>query len=141
MERIVVAAKAGSDQPWLAEAAAELASQTGGAHVDVVSADGLDIEAFSTIPRSELQEATRQAAEGLAERLRGLGVDASAHAVQGPVVRSVLLFAEDVDADVIVCGASRRAGLAQRLLGTVPIELIQRARRPVLVITPPGGRS
>ena len=39
MERIVVAAKAGSDQPWLADAAVELAQQTGAA-VSVVSVDG-----------------------------------------------------------------------------------------------------
>jgi hypothetical protein len=47
VERIVVAAKAGAEQPWLAEAAADLAAQSG-AVVDVVSADDLDIEAFST---------------------------------------------------------------------------------------------
>ncbi len=39
MERIVVAAKAGSDQPWLADAAAELAHQTGAA-VSVEPDDG-----------------------------------------------------------------------------------------------------
>ena len=37
MQRIVVAAKAGADQPWLADAAAELAQDTGAA-VSVVSA-------------------------------------------------------------------------------------------------------
>ena len=37
MQRIVVAAKAGADQPWVAEAAAHLAAQTG-AKVNVVSA-------------------------------------------------------------------------------------------------------
>jgi hypothetical protein len=52
MRRIVVAAKAGADQPWLADAAAELAQQTGAA-VSVVSLDGLDVEALSPTPRSE----------------------------------------------------------------------------------------
>jgi nucleotide-binding universal stress UspA family protein len=142
VQRIVVAAKAGADQPWLAEAAAQLATQAGsGAVVDVVSADGLDMEAFSTVPRSALAEEPRQAAEAIAEQIRAHGVEASAHSLQGPVVRSVLLFAEDRDADVIVCGGSTRGAIAQRLLGTVPIELIRRSRRPVLVITPPAGRS
>ena len=43
MQRIVVAAKAGEDEPWLADAAASLAEQTG-ASVSVVSVDGLDVE-------------------------------------------------------------------------------------------------
>jgi nucleotide-binding universal stress UspA family protein len=62
--------------------------------------------------------------------------------LHGPVVRSVLLFAEDRDADLIVCGATTRGAVASRLLGNTPIELIRRARRPVLVVTPPtGGKS
>ena len=46
-------------------------------------------------------------------------------------MRSVLLFAEDRDADLIVCGATTRGPVARRLLGNVPIELIA-ARAPAL---------
>ena len=140
MRRIVVAAKAGADQPWLAQAAAELAAQQE-AVIDVVSADGVDIEAFSTVPREEAEGPPRDAAEAMAEQVRAAGGRAEAHVLHGPVVRSVLLFAEHRDADLIVAGASTRGRVAQRLLGTVPMELIRRARRPVLVITPPGGRN
>ena len=55
------------------------------------------------------------------------------------MVRSVLLFAEHRDADLIVAGATSRGPVASRLLGNTPIEMIRRARRPVLVVTPPGG--
>ena len=140
MERIVVAAKAGSEQPWLANATAELAGQSK-AVVDVVSADGIDMEAFSTVPRAEAAKPAEQAAKTMAEQIRAEGIEATAHTLHGPVVRSVLLFAEDRDADLIVCGASTRGRVARRVLGEVPIELIRRARRPVLVVTPPGGRS
>jgi nucleotide-binding universal stress UspA family protein len=140
VERIVVAAKAGSDQPWLADAAAELAGQYGAA-VDVVSADGLDVEALSTVPRSEVAEPARRAAEAVAERIRAAGPQAEAHTLSGPVVRSVLLFAEERDADLIVCGGSTRGPVARRLLGDNSIQLIRRARRPVLVISPPGKGS
>ena len=136
MERSVVAAKAGGDQPWLADAAAQLARENG-ARVDVVSADGLEMEALSTVPRSELAEGARRAAEATAERIRAAGVEAVPHTLPGAVVRSILLFAEEHDADLIVCGAAARGPLAQRLLGTVPVELIRRSRRPVLVVTPP----
>ena len=132
----MVAAKAGSDQPWLADAAAELAGQSGG-KVDVVSADGIDLEAFSTLPRSEAAEPARRTAEAIAERIRAAGAEATAHTLSGQVVRSVLLFAEEHDADVIVCGGSTRGAVARRLLGDHSLQLIRRSRRPVLVITPP----
>ena len=138
MRRIVVAAKAGTDQPWLARAAAELAQQSG-AEVDVVSADGVDVETFSTIPREEAAGPAREAAETMAEQVRAQGVEAEPHTLHGPVVRSVLLFAEHRDADLIVAGATSRGPVASRLLGNTPIEMIRRARRPVLVVTPPGG--
>jgi nucleotide-binding universal stress UspA family protein len=140
VRRIVVAAKAGTDQPWLARAAAELARQSGAA-VDVVSADGVDVETFSTVPRSEAAGPARDAAEAMAGQVRAEGVEAEPHTLHGPVARSVLLFAEQHDADLIVAGATSRGPVASRLLGSVPIELIRRARRPVLVVTPPGGSN
>ena len=135
MQRIVVAAKAGSDQPWLADAAAELAQQTG-AEVSVVSLDGLDVEALSPTPRSEFREPAESAVQGFVERLRAAGVEAEGDVRSGAVTPGVLLYAEEKDADVIVCGASTKGRVARRVLGSVPVELIQRARRPVLVISP-----
>ena len=135
MRHIVVAAKAGSDQPWLADAAAELAHQTG-ASVSVVSVDGLDVEALSTAPRSEFQEPAQRAVDGFLERLRAAGVEADGEVRPGRVTRGVLLFAEEKEADIIVVGSSTKGKVARKVLGSVPVELIQRARRPVLVITP-----
>jgi nucleotide-binding universal stress UspA family protein len=135
MQRIVVAAKAGADQPWLADAAAELAQQTG-AQVFVVSVDGLDVEALSPTPRSEFREAAEQAVQGFVERLREAGVEAEGEVRPGLVTRGVLLLAEEKDADVIVVGASTKGRVARRVLGSVPVELIKRSRRPVLVIGP-----
>jgi nucleotide-binding universal stress UspA family protein len=135
MQHIVVAAKAGADQPWLADAAAELAEQTGAA-ISVVSLDGLDVEALSPTPRSEFQEQAQAAVDGFVERLRAAGVQAEGQVRSGQVTAGILLYAEEKDADVIVVGASTKGKVARRLLGSVPVELIRRARRPVLVITP-----
>jgi nucleotide-binding universal stress UspA family protein len=135
MRRIVVAAKAGADQPWLADAAAELAHQTGAA-VSVVSLDGLDVEALSPTPRSEFQEQAQATVNDLVERIRAAGVEAEGEVRPGLVTRGVLLYAEEKEADVVVVGASTKGRVARRVLGSVPVELIQRARRPVLVITP-----
>ncbi len=135
MQRIVVAAKAGADQPWLADAAAELSEQTGAA-VSVVSLDGIEMEALSPTPRSEFQELAKTSVDGFLERLRAAGVQAEGDVRSGDVTRGILLYAEEKDADVIVCGGSTKGRVARRVLGSVPVELIRRARRPVLVITP-----
>jgi nucleotide-binding universal stress UspA family protein len=137
MERIVVAAKAGADQPWVADAAAQLAEQTG-ASIDVVSVDGVDVEMLSPLPRSEYQENARQSAEKIAARIREHGIEANAETRSGKVVAAILLFAEERDADVIVVGASTLGRVARKVLGDVPLELVQRSRRPVLVVSSPG---
>ena len=139
MKRIVVAAKAGADQPWLADAAATLAEEIG-AEVAVVSLDGLELEALSTIPRAEVARAAETSATRMAERIARVGVRATAEHRAGPVVRGVLVFAEEHEADLIVVGATSRGRVASRMLGTVTTRLVERSRRPVLVITPPPER-
>ena len=54
-------------------------------------------------------------------------------------MRGVLVFAEEQEADLIVVGATSRGRVARRFLGNVTTRLIERSRRPVLVITPPHG--
>ena len=134
MERIVVAVKAGADQPWVADAAAELAQQTG-ADAAVVSIDGVDLEALSPLPRSEYQQSARESAERIAAQIREHGVDANAETRSGKVVPGILLFAEETNADMIVVGASSRGKVARKILGDVPLELVERSRRPVLVVS------
>ncbi len=136
MKRIVVGAKAGTDQPWLADAAADLAEQLG-ADVAVLSLDGLELEALSTVPRSELAKGAESAAREVTERIAARGIAATAANRSGPVVRGILVFAEEQEADLIVVGATTRGRVARRVLGNVPTRLIERSRRPVLVITPP----
>jgi nucleotide-binding universal stress UspA family protein len=133
MERIVVAAKAGVEQPWVADAAAELSHQTG-ASIAVVSVDGVEMEALSPLPREEYARSARESAEALAAQIRERGADASAEVRPGRVVPGILLFAEEHDADLIMVGASTLGRVARRVLGDVPLELVQRSRRPVMVI-------
>jgi nucleotide-binding universal stress UspA family protein len=137
MERIVVAAKAGADQPWVADAAAQLAKQTG-AKVSVVSVDGVDVEMLSPLPRSEYEEQARESAEKIAAQITEQGVETTADVRHGKVVAGILLFAEERDADVILVGASTLGRVARRILGDVPLELVQRSRRPVLVVSASG---
>jgi nucleotide-binding universal stress UspA family protein len=136
MQRIVMAVKPGSPSHWLADAAAEIAGESG-AGVAVIALDGIELEALSPTPRSAHQASGREAVDTAVARLKEQGVAATGEARSGPVVRGVLLFAEELDADLIVTGGTTRGKLASRVLGSVPLELISRSRRPVLVITPP----
>jgi nucleotide-binding universal stress UspA family protein len=127
MKRIVMAAKAGTEPTWLADATAELAEQT----------DELDVEALSPTPRSEFSRLAQEAVDAAVARLAERGVAATGEVRSGPVTRGILVFAEERDADLIVCGSSTKGTLARRVLGSVPMELVTRSRRPVLVVTPP----
>jgi nucleotide-binding universal stress UspA family protein len=133
---IVVAAKPRTDQEWLADAAVEVALQAG-AKAAVVSVDGVELEALAPAPRAEYAEAARTSAEAVAERIRAAGVETTAESRPGAVVRGILLYAEEQDADLIVVGATSRGRVAQRLLGAVPLDLVGRSRRPVLVVSAP----
>src|SRR5215207_1690525 len=139
MKRIVAAAKAGADQPWLADAAADLAEEIG-ADVAVVSFDGLELEALSTLPRDELAKGAEAAARQVAERIGRAGVPVRSEHRAGPVVRGVLVFAEEQEADLIVVGATTCGPVARRTLGSGTTRLVERSRRPVLVITRPPPR-
>ena len=140
MRTIVVAAKSGADEPWVADTAASLAGQTG-ASARVVSLDDVDVAALSPTPRSVTADKARESAEKMAERLREQGVEATADVRPGKIVRGILMYAEEVEADLIVVGASRLGPVARRLLGDVPLELVQRSRRPVMVVSPPSEKE
>ncbi len=139
MKRIVLAANAEAEQPWVADAVAQLARETG-ADVAVVSADELETEMLSTLPRDVLRERAATAARRAAERLQAAGVPATQHVAAGPAFTAIIDFANAQDADLIVVGSSTRGRLAERILGSTPLALVQRASRPVMIVTEPDRR-
>jgi nucleotide-binding universal stress UspA family protein len=103
--------------------------------------DGVDMEALSPVPREESQRSALESAEAIASRVRERGVPAHADVRPGLVVPGILLYAEERDADLILVGGSTRGRVARRVLGDVPLELVQRARRPVMVVAAPGEEA
>jgi nucleotide-binding universal stress UspA family protein len=136
LRTIVYAVNAATDQPWAAEAAAQLARETG-ARVAVVSVDELETEMLSTLPRTEVQRFADEAATRAVERLRQDGVEATKTVLAGRAIEQIMAFADEQDADLIVVASTTRSRVAARLLGSVPLSLVQRSRRPVLVVTEP----
>jgi nucleotide-binding universal stress UspA family protein len=136
VKRIVLAANAEAEQPWVADAVAQLARETG-ADVAVMCADELETEMLSTLPRDVPRDRAERAAVKAEERLRAAGVEASHHVMAGPALQAILDFADQQQADLIVVGSSTRSRVAQRILGSTPLALVQRSSRPVMVVTEP----
>ncbi|MEU7901707.1 universal stress protein [Actinoplanes sp. NPDC049118] len=134
--RIVLATKPGVDQPWITDAVARLARQTG-ASVAVVAVDHVELERFSPAPRTVFVQGAREAAETAAQRLTAEGIEAVAAVRSGRTLEGIMAFADEQVADLIVVGASTRPAVAERLLGSVPLELVKKSTRPVMVVTHP----
>ena len=137
MKRILVVATAGVDEPWLAQPVAQLAEETG-AEVTVLVVDDIESQRLTAVPRAEAIGQAQATLQRLTERLAEAGVAADPVARAGPAVETAIDFANEIDADLIVVGASRRHGVVKRLLGSLPLDLVQRSGRQVLVVTEPG---
>jgi len=133
---IVVAANPEQDQPWVADSVANLAKQTG-ATVAVVAVDEVELERLAAVPRSVFTQKAEQAAAAMARRLGERGVAATHTVLPGRPLPGIMKFADEQNADLIVVGSSSRPAVAERLLGSVPLDLIKKSSRPVLVITHP----
>ena len=135
---IVLAANPEADQPWVADAVAALAKQTG-ATVAVVGVDELELERFAAVPREVFAEPAAAAVSAAVERLAGHDITATRSVLSGRAVERILDFAQEQQADLIVVGGSTRPALAARLLGSVPIALMEKSPRPVMIVTHPAG--
>ncbi|MCA2218351.1 universal stress protein [Jidongwangia harbinensis] len=133
---IVLAANPEVDQPWVADAVIDLARQTG-ATVATVAVDEMELERFAPVPRSVYAERAEQAASAAAQRLTDAGIVTTSTVLPGKPLQRIMEFAEAEKADLIVVGSSAKPAVAQRLLGSVPLELIRKSKRPVLVVTHP----
>ena len=133
---LVLAASAEVDQPWVVDATVRLA-RAAGATVAVVSVDEVELERLAAAPRSVSAARAEAAAAAVVDRLAAAGVTATSTVLAGPARDRILDFAEQQSADIVVVGASGRPALATRLLGSVPLALVARSSRPVLVVSRP----
>jgi nucleotide-binding universal stress UspA family protein len=138
---VVLAANPDGGQPWVVQAAADFARKTG-ASVAVVSVDEVELERLVPAPRSIYLEQADAAAEAAADELSAAGVTVTKTVLSGRALDRILEHAEHEQADAIIVGASGRSAVAERLLGSVPLALLERSSRPILVIPHPGhGRG
>lgn len=121
--------------------AADLGNKTG-AEVRIVTVEDLEVlrrEFGATEDTVRLQEKARQGAESLIGRERAritrAGVASSEHVItEGPPAESIVKYAEDQEADMIIMGSRGRTGIQRILLGSVAARVVQLAHCPVLVV-------
>ena len=133
---LVLAANTALDEPWVVDAAAHLARACS-ATVAVVSVDEVELERLSSLPRSVHTAQAAEVTAAAVERLLEAGVQASGTVLHGLARDQILAFADAQSADLIVVGSTNRPPVATRLLGSTPLALISRSRRPVLVVPRP----
>jgi nucleotide-binding universal stress UspA family protein len=137
MKRILVVSTAGLDEPWLAQPAAQLADETGAA-ITVLVVDDVESQRFAALPRDELLRQAGVTADRIVAHLAEAGVEATPVARAGPAAATAIEFADEIDADLILVGSTRRRGVVKRLLGSLALNLVQKSGRQVLVVTEPG---
>jgi nucleotide-binding universal stress UspA family protein len=69
-----------------------------------------------------------------AEAAKAVGIAYTLERISAPTVDGILAVADKQDADLIVVGSRGRGAIGAALLGSVSRDLVQRAKRPVLVV-------
>lgn len=87
----------------------------------------------------EIDSATEEAAHTLAREGAALIPGAAARCMRatGPVWQTILDYADEVDAELIVAGSRGLSGIESTVLGSVSHGLVNHSRRPVLVVPAP----
>jgi nucleotide-binding universal stress UspA family protein len=96
------------------------------------------VQDAATINEREAQLAQQRADRGAAfASAAGLPAEARAIEVSRPIDETIIAYAEDIDATLIVIGSRGRSGIGSMLLGDVAHDVVQRSTRMVLVVPSP----
>jgi len=138
--RIVAAYDGSKESEKALEKAIELANSAPGARLDIVHvyqfpavylADGF---VMANTLNKELMERAEQLVEGLKKRLSETGMEAHVELLHGSPSDSILKYAKEREADLIVIGSRGLSGIKELVLGSVSHNVVQRSPIPVLVV-------
>lgn len=158
LERICVAVDGSDCSRRAAAVAIELGSKAG-ARVDVVRvlSDAEEVEEVEGVEEAEEVEGEGNGGRWNGERvladvwpsggdgsaddsdLDSATADVEGHVREGSPAKSIVAFADDRDADLLVLGRRGLGGLGDRLLGSVVHAVLRNADRPVLTVPDDDG--
>ncbi len=79
--------------------------------------------------------------DSVAADLRAAGLRVTVEVCTGPVVETILDYAESIHADLIVMSTHGRSGMARWFIGSVADKVVRAARLPVLLARPEPDAS
>jgi len=80
------------------------------------------------------KKASESYLDQLKTEFRYKGIQADARVVDGPVVKSILTAAEEMDVDIILMASHGLSGLPRTFYGSVTAGVLQKIDRPLLII-------
>lgn len=83
---------------------------------------------------TDIEEIRDAEAQGIWDKLGKIPANATAHTLQGPAAHSIVEFAQELDADLIIVGSRGRGAMATLLLGSVSHGVVHAADRNVLIV-------
>ena len=139
MKRILIATDGSAAAREAVELGLELAAEQEAAPtfvhvvpaVDVLPAAGFGM---TTARLHDVGDDDRAPLEEAVEIADEHGIHARTRLLQGQPVDEIVAYADTIDADLIVIGSRGHGALLNALLGSVSRGVLQKARRPVLVV-------
>jgi nucleotide-binding universal stress UspA family protein len=138
-DRILVPTDGSTGSAHIAMQAIDLAEQYD-ATVHVVYVVDEDVGSLlqsMKITEPELREYGQRAVEKVERMVQAHGVDVAAEVLEGDPATTILDYADEIDADLVVAGTHGRSGIERRLIGSVAERLVRHASCPVTTIRLP----
>ena len=141
MNRLLIATDGSPAADAAVQAGVQLAAEQKAGVVFLHVVDAIDVvaPAFGPIVVHPVEESSPEDDEILsaaAEVARTHDVPFELKLVAGFDYETILTTADEVEAELIVIGSNRHGSLGTTFFGSVSKELLERARRPVLVVHP-----
>ncbi len=92
---------------------------------------------FETV-REDTEAESAEYLERVVSELRAEGFKATAEPCSGPVAETILDYAQEIEADLIIMSTHGRSGFARWFIGSVADKIVRASRLPVLLVRPPG---
>lgn len=100
---------------------------------DVLPVAGFAMAGPVSVPH-ELAEADRSSLDEAVLLAEERGIDAQTKLLAGDPAHQIVVYADEIDADLIVVGSRGLGKIGSALLGSVSHKLLHEAKRPVMVV-------
>lgn len=105
--------------------------------INVIDANLLRALSDISETKTELRRRGRDAVRRIERMARAHGLDVETTIREGDPADEILVYADEIDASIIVAGTHGRSGVKRRLIGSVAENLVRHADCPVMTVRLP----